>query len=54
MKTITITKKDRKQTYIRKLNQITLKGLDAKKYCGILKIEEDPLKIQKRLRDEWK
>ena len=54
MKTITITKKDRKQTYIRKLNQITLKGLDAKKYCGILKIEDDPLKIQKRLRDEWK
>ena len=44
MKTITITKKDRKQTYIKKLNQISLKGLDAKKYCGILK-EEDHLKI---------
>lgn len=54
MKTITIRKEDRKQTYIRKLNQITLKGLDTKKYCGKLKIEEDPLMIQKRLRDEWK
>jgi len=29
------------------------KGFDASKYCGILKIEEDPLTIQKRLRDEW-
>ena len=54
MKTITITRRDRKQTYTRKLKRITLKGLDAKKYCGILKIEDDPLKIQKRLRDEWK
>lgn len=29
------------------------KGVDANKYCGILKLEEDPLEIQKRLRDEW-
>lgn len=29
------------------------KGFDAKKFCGILKLEEDPLTIQKRLRDEW-
>ena len=54
MKTITITRKDQKQAYTKKLNRITLKGLDAKKYCGKLKIEENPLKIQERLRDEWK
>ena len=28
-------------------------GLDAKKYCGILKMDIDPLEIQKDLRDEW-
>ncbi len=53
MKTITIKREDQKQTYIKKLNKIVLKGLDAKKYCGKLKIKEDPLKIQKRLRNEW-
>ncbi|MCF8449717.1 MAG: hypothetical protein K9G49_07575 [Taibaiella sp.] len=29
------------------------KKLDAKKYCGVLKLKEDPLTIQKKLRDEW-
>ncbi len=29
------------------------KKLDAKKYCGVIKLSEDPLAIQKRLRDEW-
>ena len=29
------------------------KGLDIKKYCGVLKLTEDPMVIQKRLRDEW-
>jgi len=29
------------------------KGFDAKKFCGVLKVDEDALVIQKRLRDEW-
>jgi hypothetical protein len=29
------------------------KKLDAKKYCDVIKLKEDPLVIQKRLRDEW-
>lgn len=29
------------------------KKLDAQKYCGVIKLTEDPLAIQKRLRDEW-
>ncbi len=29
------------------------KKLDAKKYCGVIKLKEDPLEIQKKLRDEW-
>lgn len=28
--------------------------LDLKKYSGIIKLNEDPLKIQKKMRDEWK
>jgi len=31
----------------------TKKGFDAKKFCGVLKVDEDPLVIQQRLRDEW-
>jgi hypothetical protein len=27
--------------------------LDAKKYCGVIKLKEDPLTIQRKLRDEW-
>ncbi len=29
------------------------KGIDAKKYCGQIQLSEDPLLIQKRLRNEW-
>ncbi len=29
------------------------KKLDAKKYCGVLRLKEDALTIQKRLRNEW-
>jgi hypothetical protein len=29
------------------------KSFDAKKFCGTLKVNEDALVIQKRLRDEW-
>ena len=37
-----------------KLSQLsTRKKLDAKKYCGVIKLKEDPLVIQKKLRDEW-
>ena len=29
------------------------KSFDAYKYCGVLKLKENPLAIQKRLRNEW-
>ena len=29
------------------------KKLDSKKYCGVIKLKEDPLIIQKQLRNEW-
>lgn len=39
---------------MRKLAEKSLKkGFNAHKFCGTLKIKEDALVIQKRLRDEW-
>jgi hypothetical protein len=32
----------------------TLKGIDARKYCGILRLKESPLLIQRKMRNEWK
>ena len=29
-------------------------GVNVLKYCGTIKLKEDPLKIQKNLRNEWK
>lgn len=29
------------------------KKLSAEKYLGIIKLQEDPLEYQKRMRDEW-
>ncbi len=37
-----------------KLGQRALrKTLNTKKYCGVIRLKEDPLAIQKKLRDEW-
>jgi hypothetical protein len=37
-----------------KLRQMpSRKKLDAKKYCGAITLKEDPLVIQKKLRDAW-
>ena len=30
-----------------------IRGIDAYKYCGMIDLIEDPLVIQKRMRDEW-
>jgi hypothetical protein len=29
------------------------KIFNARKFCGVLKVDEDPRVIQQRLRDEW-
>lgn len=29
------------------------KGINVRKYCGVIKLKEDALIIQKRMRDEW-
>ena len=28
-------------------------GLDARKYCGTIKLKQEPIAIQKQMRDEW-
>jgi hypothetical protein len=38
--------------YISEKLQVS-KGVDTKKYCGVIKLKEDPLLIQKKMRDEW-
>lgn len=39
---------------LEKLYQQEEAGFDAKKFCGSLKLNDDALLIQKRLRYEWK
>lgn len=38
---------------LRKARPAKGKGIDARKHLGKLKLDEDPLVIQRRLRDEW-
>ena len=37
----------------KKLNRLSAPGVDTKKFCGVIKLKEDPMMIQKRMRDEW-
>lgn len=37
----------------KKLNRLPDKGVDTKKYCGVIKLKVDPLEIQKKMRNEW-
>jgi hypothetical protein len=52
---VTIIKKGTSKISIKHLvKKIQVKrGLDAKKHSGVLKLKEQPLDIQKKLRDEW-
>jgi len=35
-------------------NQKSKSGIDAYKYCGVISLAEEPLLIQKEMRNEWK
>jgi len=50
-----ILKTDEKQKVAKKVirNLKVSKGLNAKKYCGRIRLITDPLAYQKKLRDEW-
>jgi hypothetical protein len=52
--TVTIKSTEDKITIIKKLKDIKRKGkLDALKHCGKIKLNDDPMTIQKKMRDEW-
>ncbi len=53
---VTIIKKGTKRIELDKTleNIQPSKRLDAKRFSGVLNLNEDPVEIQKRLRDEWK
>jgi hypothetical protein len=38
---------------VRRQKNLIHKGVDTKKFCGVLKLKEDALAVQKKLRDEW-
>lgn len=49
-----IKKRSAKKVISEKFNKaLSLKGVDTRKYCGVIKLSKDPLAIQKELRDEW-
>jgi hypothetical protein len=48
-----IKEKKNKITRIRRDSISKPKGVNTLKYCGNIKLKEDPLLIQKKLRNEW-
>ena len=53
---VTTIKKGTSREKIRlalKKRTVKAKGLDLKKYCGSITLQEDPLEMQKTWRDEW-
>ncbi len=45
------TSREKLQSLLKKIK--VKKGVDTRKYCGVIKLKENPLQIQKQLRDEW-
>jgi hypothetical protein len=52
---VTVIKKSASKLAINQLlgKLLPKKGLNAKKYCGVLKLKSNPLTIQQKLRNEW-
>ena len=38
---------------LKMLGEKKKKGIDAKKYCGVIKFGKSPADIQKQMRDDW-
>jgi hypothetical protein len=47
------SKKDIEEIEKKLYKNVVVAGFNAKKYNGVLKLKEDPLTIQNRLRNEW-
>jgi predicted transcriptional regulator len=46
-------RKERKIKNIHRQKSDVARKVDTMKYCGVIKLKEDPLTIQKKLRNEW-
>jgi hypothetical protein len=44
---------DKIRILLKRLNKSANKGIDSEKYSGTIRLKEDPLKVQKKIRDEW-
>ena len=53
MKTIIKQKEDHKKARATLNKALQKEGVDTRKHCGVIRLKEDPLTIQKRMRDEW-
>ena len=55
---VTIIKKEMQRKEIHSLltekRSKKKKGIDLNKYCGAIDLKEDPLRLQKKWRNEWK
>jgi hypothetical protein len=56
---VTVIKKDTASQTIKSLleqgaRQKPRKKIDIERYCGTIKLTEDPLLLQKKWRDDWK
>jgi hypothetical protein len=55
--TIIINKNTSKKEFEKKLKSLqsskTEKGIDLSKHIGVIKLDKDPLQIQKEIRGEW-
>ena len=54
---VTVIKKGMRKKEIKALleryEKTRKRKIDIKKYCGIIDLKEDPLVVQRKLRDEW-
>lgn len=52
---VTIIKKGiSKEKLIKLVDKLkSRRGINSKKHCGVIKLKEHPLDIQKKLRNEW-
>ncbi|MGB3774366.1 MAG: hypothetical protein WA951_03845 [Leeuwenhoekiella sp.] len=52
---VTVIKKgsDKKEIEKALSNMKSERKFNAYKYCGTVKLKDDPLEIQKKMRDEW-
>ncbi len=48
------SKSDKIHILFERLNKSKSKGIDSSRFSGSILLKEDPLQIQKKLRDEWK